>query len=220
SSPDFGPVDAGGGGGLEASADRAGNAAIAFTQGDATGRRVVVALYDLAPRAPSARNDAAWHRQPFPRLHWSTVTDTWSAAVQYRLEIDHVAVSVQGGTTFRPAAALPDGDHVWRIVTTDARGQETVGADRPLRIDTVRPVVVLKAPPRARKGARVAVTATVSDAAPGSGVARVLVDFGDGSVASSLRTHRYLRAGRFTVRATVVDGAGNTAVAVARVKVK
>ncbi|MEA2421219.1 MAG: hypothetical protein QOF55_318, partial [Thermoleophilaceae bacterium] len=56
SSPDFGPVDAGGGGGggggLEASADRAGNAAIAFTQGDATGRRVVVALYDLAPRAP------------------------------------------------------------------------------------------------------------------------------------------------------------------------
>ncbi|MEA2466926.1 MAG: hypothetical protein QOJ57_1052, partial [Thermoleophilaceae bacterium] len=177
--PDFGPVDASAG--LEASADRPGNAAITFAQGDPAVRRVVVALYDLPPRAPAAHNDERWRADARPTLHWAAVVDAWSSTpVTYRLEIDHVAVRTLTTTTYRPRTPIPDGDHRWRIVTTDGRGQETVGIDRFLRIDTRRPAVAVRLSGRARRGAASTFTASVGDGTGGSGVTSVEFDFGDG----------------------------------------
>jgi hypothetical protein len=224
--PAFGTADASAG--LEASADRAGNAAITFAQGDPPARRVVVALYDLSPRAPAAHNDEKWRSEARPKLHWATVTDTWSTTpVVYTVEIDHVAVKSQTSTTYRPRVPLPDGDHRWRIVTTDGRGQQSVGIDRFLRIDTLRPRVELIAPSKARRGAAVSFLASPTDVG-GSGVSRVEIDFGDGSKATvpvngsnQARTkHRYLVAGRRTVHATAVDQAGNRRTVKARIAVK
>lgn len=220
--PEFGPADASAG--LEAATDRAGNAAITFAQGDPSARRVVVALYDLAPRAPAAHNDEKWRTEPRPKFHWAAVTDNWSATpVSFRLEIDHVAVRTLTGTTYRPSAPLPDGDHRWRIVTSDARGQESIGIDRFLRIDTLRPTISIRLSGRARRGAPTRFTVSASDAT--SGVASVALDFGDGTkgtgpVKGGKVTHTYRVGGGRTVRALATDRAGNTRVATARVKVR
>jgi hypothetical protein len=232
SAPALGPADASAG--LDASADRAGNAAITFAQGDPSARSVVVALYDLPPRAPAAHNDDKWHAETRPTLHWATVTDTWSTTpVTYRVEIDHVAAATQTGTTYRPRVPLPDGDHRWRIVTTDGRGQETVGIDRFLRIDSHKPRVVdLIVASHARRGSSVSFLSSVTDLGPGvtvgSGVPSVELDFGDGSKATvkvgsdnSARTkHRYLTSGRKTVRMTATDRAGNTRIARAHITIR
>jgi hypothetical protein len=223
--PAFGAADASAG--LEASADRAGNAAITFAQGDPSARRVVVALYDVAPRAPAAHNDERWRSEGRPKLHWATVADGWSERVQYRLEIDHVAVATLTRTTYRPRTPIPDGDHRWRIVTVDSRGQETTGIDRFLRIDTRRPAISFRAPGRVPRGRTVSLRASVADGT-GSGIAYVDWDFGDGG---RLRTavkggkvarvsHTYLAAGRRTVRATAVDKAGNRRSSTARLVVR
>jgi hypothetical protein len=223
--PSFGPADASAG--LEASSDRAGNAAFTFAQGDPSARRVVVALYDVAPRAPAAHNDEEWRSEGRPKLHWATVTDTWSAtAVKYRVEIDHVAVATLSRTTYRPRTAIPDGDHRWRIATSDARGQETVGIDRFLRIDTRPPSAALRAPRRIARGALARFTVSVADAT--SGVASVELEFGDGARATAslaggklaTASHRYLASGRRTVRAVAVDKAGNRRASTARLVVR
>jgi hypothetical protein len=154
--------------------------------------------------------------------------DTWSATlVTYRVEIDHVAVRTLTGTTYRPL--VPDGDHRWRIVTTDARGQETVGVDRFLRVDTKAPSVRVALAGKAKHGAVSRFVASVADPAGGSGLSTVEFDFGDGTKASvrvpagagTVRaTHRYAARGRRVVRATAEDAAGNRRTATARVKVK
>jgi hypothetical protein len=223
--PDFGPADAGAG--LEAAADRPGNAAITFAQGDPSARRVVVALYDLAPRAPAAHNDERWRTDSRPKFHWAAVTDNWSATpVRFRLEIDHVAVKTQTGTSYRPSSPIPDGDHRWRIVTSDARGQESIGIDRFLRIDTHRPAVAIRLSGGAHRGGVSRFSASASDLT--SGVASVSVDFGDGTKAVvpvkngklGAIKHVYRVGGTRVVRATATDRAGNTRVATARVKVR
>jgi hypothetical protein len=223
--PDFGPADASLG--LDAAADRPGDVAITFAQGDPSARRVVVALYDLPPRAPAAHNDEKWRTDPRPKFHWAAVTDNWSATpVRFRLEIDHVAVRTQTGTTYRPTSPIPDGDHRWRIVTSDARGQESVGIDRFLRIDTHRPAVSIRLSGRARRGVPSRFVASASDLT--SGVASLTVDFGDGSKASvpvkhgkvGAISHVYRVGGARIVRAVAADRAGNTRTATARLKVR
>jgi hypothetical protein len=123
---------------------------------------------------------------------------------------------------------LPDGDHRWRIVTTDGRGQQTVGIDRFLRIDTVAPTVSARLVGRARRGKAASFTASVSDGTGGSGVRSVEWDFGDGTKATSAvvggrlarAAHRYLAAGKRTVRAVAIDQAGNRRAAKLVVKVR
>jgi PKD repeat protein len=112
-------------------------------------------------------------------------------------------------------------------VTTDGRGQETVGIDRVLRIDTRRPVVSVRLVGRARHGRASLFTASVADGT-GSGVTSVEWDFGDGSKATTRvaggklarASHGYLARGKRTVRAVAVDQAGNTRLAKARVTVR
>jgi hypothetical protein len=132
SRPSFGAVDASTG--LEAFGDKGGDAAITFAQGSPSQRRVVVALYDAAPRQPHAHDEKKYRKNARPRFHWSTVTDTWSKFVRYRIEIDRKPVVTLTRTTWYPPRPIPPGDHRWRIVTIDSRGQGTVGRERHLRI--------------------------------------------------------------------------------------
>jgi hypothetical protein len=132
SRPSFGAVDASTG--LEAFGDKGGDAAITFAQGAGSSRRVVVALYDAEPRQPHAHDEKKYRKNPRPRFHWSTVTDMWSKFVRYRIEIDRKPVVTLTRTTWYPPRPIRPGDHRWRIVTIDSRGQETVGRERHLRI--------------------------------------------------------------------------------------
>jgi hypothetical protein len=211
--PALGPVDASSG--LRASGDASGDAAITFAQGDAPARSVVVALYDAPPGHPHAHNEMRWRRDPRPRFHWSTVVDAWSSTVVYRLEIDHVAVRTSAGTTYVPRAPIPDGDHRWRIVTIDGRGQQDVSHDRFLRIDTHKPKVRVGT---TRRGTLVTFRVIVDDGPAGSGAERITIDFGDGTQGgvaprSGRATHRYARRGSYPIVVTVRDRAGNEATA-------
>jgi hypothetical protein len=218
SGPAFGTVDVAGSGGLHASGDAGGDAAISFAQGDAGARSVVVALYDAPPGHPHAHDEVHWRREPRPRFHWSAVTDTWSTLVTYRLEIDGKPVRTFTSTPeWTPPRPIPDGDHRWRIVTIDSRGQETVSHDRFLRIDTHRPRVSVRA---RRSGTLVTFTVGVRDL---SGAAAITIDFGDGTrgevpVRTGTITHRYARPGRYVYALNVKDKAGNRGTASGRVR--
>jgi hypothetical protein len=214
--PALGPVDASTG--LRASGDAGGDAAITFAQGGLGARSVVVALYDAPPGSPHAHNEESWRREARPRFHWSAVTDTWSPRVTYRLEIDEKPARTFTGTpVWVPPKPIPDGDHRWRLVTIDSRGQETTSHDRFLRIDTHRPKVTLRA---RRSGSLVKFTVVVRDL---SGADSIAIDFGDGArgkvpPGTSTITHRYRHRGRYAVAATARDKAGNYGTARGRVR--
>jgi hypothetical protein len=214
--PALGPVDASSG--LHASGDAGGDAAITFAQGGPGARSVVVALYDAPPGHPHAHDEESWRREARPRFHWSAVADTWSTRVRYRLEIDKKPVRTFTGTpVWVPPKPIPDGDHRWRLVTIDSRGQETISHDRFLRIDTHRPKVALRT---RRSGSLVKFTVVVRDV---SGADSIVIDFGDGTrgrvpPSTGKITHRYRRGGRYAVTATVRDKAGNYGIARGRVR--
>ena len=60
SDPALGPTDAARG--LDAGADRAGDIAVAFVQGDGAERRIVAASYDRAPGAFRASTTTKWRK--------------------------------------------------------------------------------------------------------------------------------------------------------------
>jgi hypothetical protein len=211
---DFGSVDASAG--LEASGDKLGNVAVGFAQGDPSSRRVVVAFYDAPPDAAGAFNNTGWRRERRPRFHWSRSNDSWSggSSISYRLEIDNRTILTTKGTSYRPRKNIADGDHRWRIIAIDGRGQENPGIERYLRIDTRRPQVRISA---RRSGRLARFTLRTSDGKVGSGVSRVRLNFGDGATAvvkiaaNGVGTveHRFRSGGRHVVRAVAADRAGN-----------
>jgi hypothetical protein len=116
--------------GLDSSGDANGDAAITFTRGGT----VMLALYDAPPRSPHAHDEKRWQRNPRPRFHWSEVTDAWSPHVTYKIQIDKKTWVTTTRTIWYPPRPVPNGDHRWRIVTIDSRGQQTISHDRHLRI--------------------------------------------------------------------------------------
>jgi hypothetical protein len=116
--------------GLDSAGDANGDAAITFLQGGTE----VLALYDAPPRSPHAHDEKRWQRNPRPRFHWSEVTDAWSPHVTYKIQIDKKTWVTTTRTTWIPSRPIPNGDHRWRIVTIDSRGQQTISQDRHLRI--------------------------------------------------------------------------------------
>jgi hypothetical protein len=116
--------------GLDSSGDANGNAAIAFGKGGT----VMLALYDAPPRSPHAHDEKRWQHNPRPRFHWSEVLDGWSRRVTYKIQIDKKTWVTTTKTTWYPPRPVPNGDHRWRIITIDSRGQQTIGRERHLRI--------------------------------------------------------------------------------------
>lgn len=227
SDPSLGSVD--GSAGMDAAADSHGNQVIAYIQGEGAERRVMVAVFDRDPRAVGGRNFNKWTRKRSFRLKWSKVADTWGT-VQYRIDVDGLPLTTTTRTSF-PVRNLPDGAHVYNVVTIDARGQATMGPDRALYVDTTAPTATITAK-RSKMGrpAKVTLDATDGEAIAGSGVARIRVRYGDGRggeikvprigiVEGAKLGYRYRKPGRYTVRAEIRDRAGNKRVVKTRVVV-
>ena len=208
--------------GPRASGDSGGDAAITFAQGDPAARTVVVALYDAPPGHVHAHEEERWRREARPRFHWSDVSDSWSTRVTYRLEIDKEPVRTFTSTpVWVPPKPIPDGDHRWRVVTIDGRGQETASRERFLRIDTRRPKVRVRT---RRSGTLVRFTVRVDDGRNGSGAESITIGFGDGTrglapVRTGELAHRYPRRGSYPILVTVRDQAGNRATRAGRIGV-
>lgn len=212
SRPELGTSDAALG--LDAGADNAGNAVIVFVQGTGSERRIVSAFLDRPPRRPFGLSTSNWRRQSRPRLTWFTSSD-W-APVTYEVRLDGRVLGQSNTNAFQPRTRLRDGVHRWSVRAVDSRGQRVSGRSKLLRIDSRKPRLRV----RVRRRGRVArVSTSSSDRSPGSGVSLVRIDFGPGDpVAARSATRRYSRGGRYTIRVSARDRAGN--VAVRRVSVR
>jgi PKD domain/Subtilase family len=113
---------------------------------------------------------------------------------------------------------LADGPHALRIDASDRVGNAgayTVS----FTVDNTRPAVRVRASRLVLAGNPLLVSIAASDR--GSGIAGTpTVAFGDGSTARRSRAqHRFARPGRYTLRVTVTDRAGNSAVVQQAVRV-
>jgi hypothetical protein len=221
--------------GIDSSANRLGEVAVAFVQGGPLERRIVAAHWDRPLRALTpASATQAWQANKRPRLDWGRVTELWGSP-RYRIEIDGQPVATQEASFLDLPFDLADGTHPWRIVTIDRRGQETVGTSRNLNIDTTRPVARVATTGTLRAGQRIRFLAAddpppQSPPAPGapapprirtSGLQRVTASFGDRTRASGTKEvrHVYRRKGTYRVRLVVLDRAGNRAIVKLRVRI-
>jgi hypothetical protein len=201
--------------GLEAAADRAGDVAVAFTQGGPGNRQVVVASFDRAPGAFRLSSRTTFRNAAATPLKWTQSFELWGP-LAYTVEVDGRAV----GSTTATALAVPglrDGVHRWRVVATDRRGQAIATPTRVLRQDGTPPRARVTVSGARRRGRPVRVVVRPTDASrtgrPASGVGRITIAWGDGRFSTGRRaTHSYRRSGRRTVRVTVRDRAGNAVV--------
>jgi PKD domain-containing protein len=221
--PALGPTDAVRG--LAAAADRAGDVVVAFVQGDGDGRQIVAATFDRAPGTFRTFSTSKWRNASRSPLKWGGAFELWGA-LTYRVEIDGQPVGETGATAFKLPPTVLDGEHRWRVVAVDRRGQTTATPTRLVRIDATAPKTTFKLSGAHKKGALVKVQARVSDATgtarKASGVASVRIGFGDGSApVNGLRgMHRYGKAGSFTVSVTATDKVGNVIVVKRRVRIR
>jgi PKD domain-containing protein len=216
--------------GLDVSSDRLNDTAIAFVQGPPLERRLVVAHQDRAPRGTQASTRTQdWQANRRPRLSWGKVNELWGSPT-YRVELFDQQFPTPS-STFDLPFDLPDGSHVWRVVTIDRRGQEGFGVDRRLNIDTTPPIALLATTGKLKKGQSIRFVArddpqpVLPPAVPASrtsGLAKMTVSFGDGGrlIATREARHVYRRKGNYKVRIAVIDRAGNSQVVKLTLKVK
>jgi hypothetical protein len=203
---DFGPA---GTDGIEVAEDRGGNFAIAFLQGPAAGRRLVVAAYDRDPGLPVGLSTVNYQRRSRPRFKWRPGSELWGPQT-FKVFVDDQEI----GSTQRSFLVAPqpieEGAHTWRVVAVDRRGQQVSGRQRTLRVDFTPPDVELKIDGRRKRGQTLKFDLFATDQF-GSGIKYVQLDFGDGSPPTTLRRvrHRYRRSGLVFVKVKAVDRAGN-----------
>jgi hypothetical protein len=211
--------------GLDAAADRAGDVAVAFVQGDGDGRQIVAASLDRAPGSFRASTSSKWRKFARPPLKWGQAFELWGP-LTYTVLIDNKPVAQTTSTGVTVPVRIADGLHRWRVVATDIHGQSSSTPSRNLRVDATPPKVSYRISGARKRGKPVKVVVQATDAsstgARASGFDHVRISFGDGSRAvTGLRAiHRYGHSGKVTVRITAVDKAGNVAVKTRQITVR
>jgi hypothetical protein len=219
SAPGYGPLA----GPYGIGSDRVGDVAVAFTQGDAGARRLLVTSWDRPPSDPVGRTPTTFRPKPQPTLRWDAGPQLWGP-LSFQVVIDGVESGSTAERKHAVAAPLADGEHQWFVRSIDRRGQVTVSKPRVLRIDTVAPTVKLST--SGRRKVRRPVRFRIAAADGTSGIASVQIDFGDGTPAVKRRGgtlnvgHPYARRGAYRVAARTVDKAGHTAVDTLDIRVR
>jgi hypothetical protein len=156
-------------------------------------------------------------------LRWSASSARWGP-LAYTVSVDGVEVGQTGGGSLRLPAPLHDGAHTWRVTVTNPASLTATSKAARLFVDTLAPVVKVTASGPRRAGSDEVARLSYRDPPPGSGVAKLTIRWGDGTVTHvSPGTHRlvhvYRRAGRYTITVTVTDRAGNQTAAARAVKI-
>lgn len=220
SNPDFGPVDVNGG--LVLAGDRAGDAAAVFVQGTGAGRRLVAAGFDREPARFTISSTSNYRKNARATLAWSDAFNLWGP-LTYAVTLDGQPVGQTRSTSLELGAPLTDGDHTLSVTATDRRGQTTTVAKPGLiRVDTVAPKLSFSLSGAKAAGGRLTLSTKAADASPGSGLQRVVIDFGDGSARVKARRaqHRYAKKGKYKLRVSATDEAGNSTVVYRTITVK
>jgi hypothetical protein len=222
SKPELGPTAAVNG--LDAAGDDNGDIAVAYIQQTPSGPAIAVATIDqppgrFAPRAGRTK----WERTDRPTLQWTRSREAWG--LSYKVVVDGAEVASTTRTSLRLPNAIAQGAHNWQINAVDKRGQSTSTRVGTVRVDMLAPTARVHVSGARRPGATLRLALRAIDAPPPpakgakpaltSGIARSVLDWGDGSRRENVRfgsRHVYARPGRYNVSVTVLDKAGNRAV--------
>ncbi|HUA06251.1 MAG TPA: PKD domain-containing protein [Solirubrobacteraceae bacterium] len=221
STPASGPTDAARG--LAATGDGAGDAAVAWVQGTAASSEIVVDQLYQAPATASVSKTVAYSRSTQPVLSWTPATGRWGP-ITYTVTLDRMQLGQTGGSSLRVPVALGNGPHTWYVTTSNPAGLTAGSRVGKVFVDTVPPVLrIAESGPR-RAGSNEVVRLSYHDPAPASGVDKLTIRWGDGTVTRvKSGTHRvvhaYRRAGRYRITVTVVDRAGNQTTVTRRIKI-
>lgn len=218
SNPAFGAVDPKGG--LDLAGNRVSDTVIVFVQGTGDGRRLVSGGFDRKPGILSTSTTSRYRNLKRPPLAWSASFDLWGP-LTYRASIDGVQVGETQTTRLALGTDLTDGPHTWTVTATDRRGQTATSKPGTLRVDATPPSLTFSLGGVKRAGRTLSLAATAADAVPGSGVRRVLINFGQGgNVVGRKASHVYSRPGTYTVRVSATDKAGNVVVVKRAITIK
>jgi hypothetical protein len=224
SSPALGATNAASG--LAAAGDRAGDVAMAWVQGSGSSKRIVAAQLYYPPGSFGSVPQPRYGRDARPTFAWSAAREQWGPAA-YQVAVDGVQIGQTTSTSFRAPAPVPQGPHAWQVTAINQAGLTTPARAGTLWIDTIAPVVQFTLTGAHRAGSVLHLAVRYSDAPPPlapaatSGVATVLVKWGDGAT-STIRhrtSHAYRRPGPYRLTVTVTDRAGNSKVLVRRVRI-
>jgi hypothetical protein len=195
---------------LSLSGDRVGDYAVAMVQGPDGARTLSAAVWDRPPGRPAVPSGATAMRRARPSVRWAAGLDLWGAQT-FRVYFDNVLSGQTTAETFVPPKPLASGRHTYRIDAVDRVGQVTASHTRTLRIDALAPRLSVAVRGARRAGHALRIVVKARDRG-GSGVDHVKVDYGDRRGTTRARTsfHAY-RRGRFTLKVTAVDRAGNVA---------
>ena len=217
--PELGSIDQSAG--YDAAADRVNDAAVVAIQGTGADRRLVAGMIDRPPGAFVGNTTQKVRR--FQGLRWATSFDLWGP-VTYTVMLDDKPVGTTQEASWAPPKGVPDGIHRWRIIATDRRGQTNGSATRLLKVDNTAPTLVVRisGTRKARKLLKFRFRAGDVQNVGASGLASIRVQWGDGSrpvLSGKTGAHRY-RRGRYTLRVSATDKAGNATVVRRRLVIK
>lgn len=219
SSPSLGATDAADG--LLAAGDIDGDATIAWVQEGAggAGARIVAAQLYQPPRAAEPVKALRYSRSAHPVLAWRPARKP-EGAVAYLVSLDGAVFAGTAATSVTVPRRLADGPHPWQVTTVNRAGLRSTSQIATVWVDTVPPTarLTLTGARRARSSLHAYLSYTDAPpppepAADASGIGRVVVNWGDGSIvrAGHRKSHAYKRSGRYRVTVTVADRAGNVA---------
>ncbi|MBV9816719.1 MAG: PKD domain-containing protein [Solirubrobacterales bacterium] len=221
SEPALGPVDADLG--LAAGGDLAGDAAIAWVQGDDADRRIVTAQLFQTPGPFVPGQSLTYATSAEPLLSWSPSSELWGPP-RYTVELDGAPITQTYSITTRTPSPIANGPHTWEVTATNQGGLATAARAATVFVDTVAPRATVRVTGARRVGARLEIRLTDSD--PGgrraSGIdGPAQLRWGDGTRGSLGRSaaHTYRRAGTYTVTVIVTDRAGNRTVVKRRIRI-
>jgi PKD domain len=227
SSPTQGPTDAAAG--LAAAGDVNGDGAVAWVQGTAGARAILVAQLYQSPGSVSAVNGLVYFRSANALLSWSPVKESWQ--LRYAVTLDGLAVGQTTNTAFR-TAPLRDGPHLWQVTASNGAAQATVSKPATVFVDTIAPAVEFRVQGARRIDHRLRVMIADKDEPPlgapatdASGIAKLTVNWSDHKLLTlGLTRHRsfhtYVRPGRYRVTVTASDRAGNVTRSSKVIKIK
>jgi hypothetical protein len=217
-----------------------GDAIVAWKQGSGANTQIAAAVVDAPPDPFLVLLPSGWQRKPRIRVAWDRTRNA-IGGVRYSVSVDDEPVLERLGRLHATLSRddVENGKHRVQIFAVDEAGQETGSRSGRLLVDRRGPRVKFK-----RRGRRMVVI--VSDGArdAGSGLRRrsVQVSFGDGRRAGSSRAsgaarrsarkqrkrkatvvrvrHFFGDAGRYRVRVTARDRAGNRIAVSRKVRVR
>lgn len=190
-----------------------GDGLVAFQQGP-LGDAAIVAAQVTAPPDPFAVTvPKDWVRPSQVKLGWAPA-ESANGPLTYQAVLDGRPVGAAQSSLSYTFPKVSTGTHEVQVLARDIFGQDVLSVVKYVKVDGSAPVVHL-----IRHGRELVVQ--VSDSGSGLVPATVRVAFGDGASGSgrSALSHRYSRAGRYTVFVTARDRVGNTVNVKRRVRI-